>query len=167
MSDDAGHERCPILTGRAWAFGLDVPAECIVPPGAARAKAPGELLMTPVDPGFPTRVKRGDILVAAAFGADTTDEGPVRAVLEAGIAAVVASTIDPAFARHALAAGLPVLEIYEALGIHTGEVLRVDLEGARVVNLSSGNRYPIRNLDDAMLEAYRRNLEESEPGEPS
>ncbi len=163
MSNDTRWLRCPILNGRVWAFGLEVPASCIVPAEAAAAKAPGKLLMTPVDPEFPTRVKPGDILAAGSFGDGTTDEQPVRAALDAGIAAVVASTIDATFARHAVAAGLPVVEIYEALGIHTGEVLRVDLEGARVVNMSSGNRYPIRNLDDEMLEAYRRKLDG--PGE--
>ena len=159
MSDDPGYERCPILTGRVWAFGLEVPADCIVPAGATASDDPAGLLMTPIDPEFPTRVEAGDILVAGSFGGDTVDEGPIRAIRAAGISAIVASSLDASFSRFALAAGLPVLEIYEAMGIHTGETLRVDLEGARVVNMSSGNRYPIRNLDEAMLETYRRELD--------
>ncbi|MDG2303847.1 MAG: hypothetical protein P8R42_04180 [Candidatus Binatia bacterium] len=156
MSDDTPY--CPILTGRVWAFGLEVPADCIAPPKAATAAEPGALLMTPIDPDFPTRVQVGDMLVAGSFGSDTVDEGPIRAIRAAGISAVLATTLDPSFARLALAAGLPVIEIYEAMGIHTGETLRVDLEGARVVNMSSGNRYPIRNLDDDILQTYRREL---------
>ena len=73
--------------------------------------------------------------------------------------AVVASSFDPIFSQHARAAALPLVEIYEALALHTGESLRVDLEGARIVNMSSGNRYPIRNLDEEVLEVYRRRLE--------
>jgi len=163
MSHDSVSDGCPILTGRVWAFGLEVPAHCIVPAGAASAAEPGRLLMTPVDPEFPDRIGTGDILVAGSFGGGTVDEGPVQAIREAGIAAIVASTIDPSFARLSIAAGLPVVEIYEAMGIHTGETLRVDLEGARVVNLSSGNRYPIRNLDDEILEAYRHALDPTGP----
>lgn len=159
MSDTSTYERCPILTGRVWAFGLDAPADCIVPVGTSPTGGLGGLLMTPVDPDFPGRVERGDILVAGSFGAGTSDEAPVQAIVDAGIAAVVGSTIDPVFGRLALTAGLPVVEIYEAIGIHTGEILRVDLEGARVVNMSSGNRYPIRNLDDDTLEAYRHHLD--------
>ncbi len=159
MSDETWTSRCPILSGRAWAFGLDVPADCIVPPEDSGETDPARLLMTPVDPGFPARVQPGDVLVGGAFGRATTDDRPIRAIQKAGIGAVVASSFDPAFADFARRAGLPVVEIYEAMGLHTGEDLRVDLEGARVVNLSSGNRYPIRNLDDATLEIYRRHLD--------
>lgn len=159
MSDADWGERCPILTGRVWAFGLDAPADCIVPSGVEPPSDPGTVLMTPVDPDFPTRIEPGDILVAGSFGSGTTDDFAVRAVIGAGISAVVASSVDATFARLAVASGLPVVEIYEAMGIHTGEILRVDLEGARVVNMSSGNRYPIRNLDEETLETYRKHLD--------
>ena len=69
---------------------------------------------------------------------------------------MVAYSYDPAFARYAFELGLPAVAVNESLAIHTGARLRIDLEGARVVNLSSGDRYPIRNVDDAMLEHFRR-----------
>jgi hypothetical protein len=71
------------------------------------------------------------------------------------VAALIAFSFDARFAGHALAHGLPAVEVNEALAIHTGARLRVDLEGARVVNLSSGDRYPIRNLSEAALERLR------------
>lgn len=161
MSELNGSDPCPILTGRVWAFGLDVPAACIVPENAGRPRSgeAGKQLLTPVDPDFPSRIQSGDILAAGSFGRDTRDDLPVRAICEAGIVAVVASSFDPIFSQHARAAALPLVEIYEALALHTGESLRVDLEGARIVNMSSGNRYPIRNLDEEVLEVYRRRLE--------
>lgn len=161
MDDVASTERCPILTGRVWAFGLDAPADCIVPTNTDTGADLGGLLMTPVDPDFPNRIEPGDILVAGTFGGGTASDVAVRAVIDAGISAIVASSIDATFAQYAIDAGLPVVEVYEAMGIHTGETLRVDLEGARVVNMSSGNRYPIRNLDETMLQAYRKHLEEA------
>jgi len=155
MSEGGWPARCPILTGDAWAFGLDVTAHLILPPGHDRV-APERFLMTPVDPSFPTRVARGDILVAGGgFAAGTRDDSGVRAMLNAGVAAVIAYSFDPAFARFALGRGLPAVEVNESLAIHTGARLRVDLEGSRVVNLSSGDRYVIRNVDDAMLERFR------------
>ena len=161
MSEVTGSDPCPILSGKVWAFGLDVPAVCIVPEatGSAASGEVGAQLLTPVDPEFPSRIQSGDILAAGSFGRGTRDDRPVRAICEAGIAAVVASSFDPVFAEHARAAALPLVEIYEALALHTGESLRVDLEGARIVNMSSGNRYPIRNLDEEVLEVYRRHLE--------
>jgi len=149
-------ERVPILTGRAWAFGPGVTARLILPD---ERKADADLrshLMTPVDPSFPSRVAAGDFVVGGGdFAAGTSDDGPARALLAAGIAAVVASSFDPAFARSALALGLPAVEVNEALAIHTGARLRLDLEGARVVNLSSGDRYPIRNASDDFVERFR------------
>jgi len=149
--------RCPILTGRAWALGLGVTADLILPPTRDAATPPSDLLLTPIDPDFPARVTQGDILVGGgAFAAGTTDDTGVRAMLARGIAAVVAYSLDPAFARAALERGLPALEVYEALAIHTGATLRIDIEGTRVVNMSSGDRYPIRNVDDAYLARFRQ-----------
>lgn len=153
----SGWARCPILTGRAWALGLGVTASLILPPARDPATPPGDLLLTPIDPDFPSRVTPGDILVGGGgFAAGTSDDDGVRAMLDRGIAAVVAYSIDPAFARAALERGLPAVEVYEALAIHTGATLRVDLEGTRVVNMSSGDRYPIRNVDDAYLARFRQ-----------
>ena len=159
MTVETQPEGYPILTGRAWSFGIEVPASCIAPPEAASVADPGRLLMTPVDATFPERLAGGEILTAGTFGSGTVDPGPIRAICDAGIAAVVASSLDARFSQLAREAGLPAVEIFEAMGIHSGEVLRVDLEGGRVVNMSSGNRYPIRNLDETTLSGYRRTLE--------
>jgi len=151
-----GWPRCPILTGRAWAFGLDVTADLILPPAQRTAPHPEQFLMTPIDPDFPSRIEPGDIFVGGGgFAAGTGDDAGVRAMLTAGIAALVAYSFDPLFARFALERGLPAVEVNESLAIHTGARLRVDLEGLRVVNMSSGDRYPIRNVDDAFLARFR------------
>lgn len=153
----AGWPRCPILTGRAWALGIGVTSDLILPPARDPSTPPGELLLTPIDPDFPARAVDGDILVGGGdFAAGTRDDAGVRAMLARGIAAVIAYSLDPAFARAALERGLPAVEVWEALAIHTGETLRLDLEGTRVVNMSSGDRYPIRNVDDAYLARFRQ-----------
>lgn len=158
MARDASRERSPIpiLTGRAWAFGLDVIADLIVPAAHRGAAEPERYLMTPIDPAFPSRVRPGDAVVGGwGFAAGAADDTQVRAFLGARVAAVVACSFDARFAELALALGLPALEVHESLAIHTGERLRIDLEGARVANLSSGDRYPIRNVDDAFLDRLR------------
>lgn len=152
-------DACPIVTGRAWAFGLGVTADLIVPRARWGDPSPGPLLMTAVDPSFPERLERGDILVGGQdFGAGSVDDTPVRAIRDAGASAVVAYSFDASFAGFAVACGLPAVAVNEALAIHTGARLRIDMEGYRVVNLSSGDRYPIRNLNDAVLERYRFSL---------
>jgi 3-isopropylmalate dehydratase small subunit len=150
-------ERCPIITGRAWAFGLGVTAELIVPPERLSGATPERYLMTPIDPTFPARLEHGDIIVGGGgFAAGARDARLVRAIMDAGVAALVAFSFDADFARLALAEGLIAVEVNESLAIHTGARLRVDLEGSRVANLSSGDRYPIRNVSDEYLERFRR-----------
>jgi 3-isopropylmalate/(R)-2-methylmalate dehydratase small subunit len=152
-------EACPIVTGHAWAFGLGVTAELIVPRAHWGDASPGPHLMTAVDPSFPKRIDPGDILIGGQdFGAGSVDDTPVRAIRDAGAGAVVAYSFDATFTGFAVDCGLPAVAVNEALAIHTGARLRIDLEGYRVVNLSSGDRYPIRNLSDAVLERYRASL---------
>jgi 3-isopropylmalate/(R)-2-methylmalate dehydratase small subunit len=156
MASEAWPERIAILTGTAWAFGLHVSADLVLPPAHRSAAEPARHLLTGIDPEFPSRVRPGDFVVAGNdFAAGTADDAGVRALVGAGIGAVIAYSLDPEFAARALAHALPAVCIHEALAIHTGARLRVDLEEARVVNLSSGDRYPIRNLDDAVLDRLR------------
>jgi len=156
VPSDAWREPLPILTGKAWAFGLDVTAALVLAPEWRGATDLGRHLLTSVDPDFPARVARGDFVVAGNdFAAGTEDDSGVRALVAAGIGAVIAYSFDPRFAEHALAHALPVASVNEALAIHTGARLRVDLEGARVANLSSGDRYPIRNLSEDVLARLR------------
>lgn len=157
MANDAWPERLPILSGNAWAVGLAVTADLILEPRHRGDPDPSRFLLAAVDPSFRARLLPGDFVVGGGdFASGTTDDAGVRAFVGAGIAALIAFSFDPAFAAHALAHGLPAIEVNEALVIHTGARLRVDLEGARVVNLSSGDRYPIRNLRETTLERLRR-----------
>ncbi|MFP6664148.1 MAG: hypothetical protein VCC00_08120 [Deltaproteobacteria bacterium] len=147
----AEFEWIPIISGRAWALGLDVPAELI---GTEAA-----LVLADVDPGLAGRIRAGDMLVAGRFGDGIADDRPIRALLGLGIGAVLTDAIDERFAAFAAELGLRVVVLSEALGIRTGDELRVDFEGTRVVNHSTGNRYPIRNLDNDLLKQYRRSIE--------
>ena len=140
----------PILSGSAWALGLDVPAELI-------GNTAQEVLAS-IDPDLTSRFAADDILVAGNFGAGTADGQPVQALLDLGIGAIIANEIDPTFARHALELGLRAARIGEALGIRTGDQLRVDFEGARIANHSTGDRYPVRNADDDTLERLRSSV---------
>lgn len=147
-------ERMPILVGSAWAIGLDVPAELIVGGGTGDG---AQGILATVDPTLAGRIRPGDFLVGGDdFGRGARAEEAVRALRRAGIAAIVAHSFDAGFQEAADRAGLPAVQVNEALVVHTGARLRVDVEGGRVVNMSSGDRFPIRNLGEARLERLRR-----------
>ncbi len=104
---------------------------------------------------LPAEFARGDFLVGARGCGEGCGEAVARQLRSGGVAAVIACTIAPSFFEGALEAGLPAVAIEEAAAIKAGDGLRVDIETFRVVNFSSGDRYVIRNLDDALLARLR------------
>jgi 3-isopropylmalate/(R)-2-methylmalate dehydratase small subunit len=145
-------------TGRAWAFGDHVAGEQILTaehldqsPQAARA-----FVLSRLDPTFASRVAAGDFVVAGVDFAVGASHRVVPAAFKAlGVAALIARSFGSVFLRNAIDVGLPVLVVEETAAIKTGDYLRVDVEAHVVANLSSGDRYVVRNLDDEAMAILR------------
>lgn len=105
---------------------------------------------------LPAGFSRGDFLVGRTDCGREVDSGVPHALRAAGAAAVIATSIDPAFFAAALDAGLPAVAIEEAAAIKSGDRLRLDIEIYRVANRNSGDRYIIKNLSDAARDTLRR-----------
>ena len=146
------------ITGHAWVFGDRISRQQLLAddhldkhPSVAKTFA-----LAALDAQFALRVAPGDFLIAGLeFAADATDRSIPAALKALGIAAVIARSFGHTFARHALSMGLPALVVEETRAIKTGDHLRVDIEAHIVANLSSGDRYVIRNLDDAAIAILR------------
>lgn len=146
------------LDGYAWTLGDHVQRRQILaddylsrpPTEAARH------LFETLAPGLAARISNGDFLVAGeAFAADVAQK-PLPSILRAaGVAAVIARSFGAYFERSAIRAGLPALVVEETGAIKRGDRLRVDVEAHVVANKSSGDRYVIRNIDDAALAILR------------
>lgn len=146
------------IDGYAWAFG-DRLLQCQLLADDQLDKAPAHaaryVLQTLV-PGFAARIRKGDFLVTGLdFAADATHPLVPRALRAAGIGAVIARSFGAAFERSAIEIGLPALVIEETAAIKQGDRLRVDVEAHVIANKSSGDRYVIRNIDDADLDRLR------------
>ena len=50
---------------------------------------------------------------------------------------------------------MPALEVDAPAVFHTGQRLRINLEGGTIANLSSGDRQPMRNLTEPLLARLR------------
>ena len=145
-------------TGRAWVFGDHVSGAQVLAdihlerdPITASAFA-----MAGLDPQFAQRVGRGDFVVAGLdFAADATHRAVPLALKTLGIAAVVARSFGRFFLHNAISVGLPPLVVEETAAIKSGDRLRVDVEAHIVANLSSGDRYVVRNLDDDSIAILR------------
>ena len=73
----------------------------------------------------------------------------------AGVIAVVAASFADAFDDALLDGGLVPLEVDAPAVFHTGQRMRLNLEGGTIANLSSGDRQPVRNLTDPLVARLR------------
>lgn len=103
----------------------------------------GELakhVMEDIDPGFASRVKRGDLIVAGRnFGCGSSREQAPRALKAAGVSAVLAKSYARIFYRSAFNVGLPLVEC-DTDWIEGGEVIIVDLDSGEVRSARTGQR---------------------------
>lgn len=158
MADPRAEPRLPVLTGRAWSFADGLTAADILParfaalaPSAAAAR-----LFADLDASLAACVEPGDVLVGGQqLGGGPGGTAAARALAAAGVIAVVAASFADDFATLLLDGGLPPLEVDAPAVFHTGQRLRVNLEGATIANLSSGDRQPIRNLSEPLVARLR------------
>jgi len=153
--------RLPVLTGRAWTFADDLQAADILPlrfAGLAVGEA-RKWLFADIDASVAEQLARGDVLLAGQnMGAGAGAVHAATALAVAGVVAVVGTSLAPEFAAAALRAGLAPLEVDAPSVFHTGQRLRLNLEGGTIANLSSGDRQPIRNLTEEFLERLRERI---------
>jgi 3-isopropylmalate dehydratase small subunit len=105
------------MTGRLVVFprdGIDSDALCpahhVYHDGVSREQLARALLGS-IDPSFAAKVRPGDVLVAGLrFGIGSSREQAVTALAAAGIKAVVAESLAPAFRRNAWNNGFPAVE---------------------------------------------------------
>ena len=148
----------PVLTGRAWAFADNLSAAEILPPraGVLSAAEAARQLFAALDPALAALLAPGDVLVAGCnLGVGPGGHEAARALAAAGVIAVVAASFAPGFADTLLAAGIPPLEVDAPAIFHTGHRVRIKLEAGTIADLSSGDRQPIRNLTEALLDRLR------------
>lgn len=158
MDDSAvDWDELPYLVGRAWSFGDSIAAEEILPPEHHdRGLAAGSFVLDARMAHFSSRLERGDFVVAGVhFGHGKAVSATARALKLAGVGAVIARSFGTSFFQQAIHCGMPALQVEETAAIKTGDRLRVDIEGHKVVNLSSGDRYVIRNVYDESLDILR------------
>ncbi len=146
------------MSGRAWIFGDDVDTDAIAP-GAWMKGSIDALAAHCLEihaPEFARTVNPGDILVAGRnFGAGSSREQAPQALKHLGIAAVIAESFAGLFYRNAINLGLPVLVCAQAKRIAAGARVRVDAEGGRLHDESSGKRFDCEPIPPHLMRIIR------------
>ena len=144
-----------MLRGRAFKFGDDISTDLIIPGRLAhlRSNLPelAKHVLEDVDPGFASRVRSGDFIVAGRnFGLGSSREHAPLAIRMAGISAVLARSVARIFFRNSINVGLPVL-ICDTSKIADGDELEVDLSASTIRDLSNGVQLSSGHVPEVML----------------
>lgn len=146
-----------IFRGRTYKFGDDVDTDAIIPARYLSTSDPEVLkrhCMEDADPGFPGKVKPGDIIVAGKnFGCGSSREHAPIAIKAAGVSCVIASSFARIFFRNSFNMGLPIFESDEAAGaIAEGDTVEVDADSGVIRDLTTGEQFQARPIPPFMQE---------------
>lgn len=142
------------LVGRAWCFGDHIDTDVIYPGQYLKfpVEEAAKHVMEGVDPAFPSKIRRGDIIVAGKnFGCGSSRESAPAALKYAGIGAVVAEFFARIFYRNSINLGLPVIECPQAKQIQEGDLLEIDLVKGTIRNLTKNEIYSVTPFPDHVL----------------
>ena len=127
-------------------YGDNVNTDAIIPARYLNTSNPSQLAahcMEDMDADFARTVRTGDVLVAGSnFGCGSSREHAPLALKATGITCVIAASFARIFYRNAINIGLPVIEDPEAaLGIRSGDELKVDINAGLIHNLTTKQTY--------------------------
>jgi 3-isopropylmalate/(R)-2-methylmalate dehydratase small subunit len=149
-----------VIRGRVWKVGDQINTDLITPGQylTAPIEEVKKHVLEAVNPRFAKEARQGDILVAGKnFGCGSSRESAPRALKALGISAVVAESFARIFFRNAVAIGLAVVPcpgVFQSL--EEGETVELELESARVKNLTREIQLQGKPLPQEMLEVLNK-----------
>jgi 3-isopropylmalate dehydratase small subunit len=143
------------IKGKIWKFGDNVDTDAIIPARYLNTSDPAELAkhcMEDADPSFPSKLKKGDIIVAGAnFGCGSSREHAPIAIKAAGVACVIAKSFARIFYRNAFNMGLPILECPEVFdSLNEGDEVSVFLQNGEITISKNGRKLKAQPVPDFM-----------------
>lgn len=146
-----------IFRGRAWKFGDDIDTDIIIPArylSLIDAQELGRHCMEGLDPDFPRKISKGDIIVGGKnFGCGSSREHASVAIKSCGISCVIAKSFARIFYRNSFNTGLPITECSElADSIKGGEELEVDTNTGVIKDLTNGRTFNAMPIPPFMQE---------------
>jgi 3-isopropylmalate/(R)-2-methylmalate dehydratase small subunit len=141
-------------TGRVWKFGHDINTDLIMPSYARHAsiEEQARAVFAAHRPGWVDQVQRGDILVAGRnFGVGSSRPG-ARSLRNAGIACLIAESINGLFFRNCVNFGLLALECQEVWDMfEEGQSAEIALADFSVRNCDTGTVLTALAIPEALL----------------
>jgi 3-isopropylmalate/(R)-2-methylmalate dehydratase small subunit len=145
--------------GRCWKFGDNIPTDQIVRSDRVLLTIDemAKYVLENLNPDFAKNVQSGDILVAGKhFGQSSGRAVAPKAIKATGVSVVIVEYAARLFYRNCFEIGLPLLEcpgITE--GVDTGDMLQVDVETGKILNLSNGKSFTAKPIDPFLMEMLK------------
>jgi len=123
-----------IIEGKIFKVGNDIDTDQIYPGRYLYLTLPDEIAvhaMEDIIPDFSKKISGEDWILMAGknFGCGSSREHAPRALLYAGIKAIVAESFGRIFYRNAINVGLPVLKCSDIIKkIHQSDLIKIDLQ---------------------------------------
>ena len=146
--------------GKVWVLGdnLDVDNELFPfrkgDSGEIKPSEFGQWVMTNVDPDFPRKAKKGDIVMTGTnMGCGHDHAEAIKGFLQLGISMVISESFNRNWLRNAIYLGLPIVE-YPGIKkmVKEGDVLEVDLHTGEIKNITSKQTIKFTPLPEFLLD---------------
>lgn len=149
------------MKGKVWKFGDDIDTDIIIPGRYLILRGEDELAehaMEGLDPEFPKKVSKGDVIVAGKnFGCGSSREHAPVALKGAGISVVVAESFARIFYRNAINVGLPLLESKDiSKKVSEGDEVDIDMDKGILKDLNTSEEFEVKGLPEFMLEILNK-----------
>lgn len=150
-----------VLRGQVWKFGDNVPGDNGIIPFSVVTNIYEEdrdqlahLCMTPIDPDFPKKFRKGDFIIAGKnFPTGIAHEQAIWAIRDLGVAAVISETMNGGFFEACINEGVPALPA-EGISqmVDSGDQLEVNLKSGEIVNLTTDQTLRITPVPDRIAQ---------------
>ena len=147
----------PIIKGKVFKIGDDIDTDQIYPGRYLYLTSPEEIAihaMEDIIPDFSEKIKGEDWIIVAGknFGCGSSREHAPRALLYAGIKAVVAESFGRIFYRNALNVGLPIVKCPGIVKkVQQGDLMQVNLKEGLIILNTSGKTLSIEKYPPQLL----------------
>lgn len=144
-----------IRTGRVWKFGDNINTDLIFPNSAFRLPLNEQYkkVFSANRPDWVEQVGKGDILIAGKDFGMGSGRPVGRLLLECGVAAVVAESINGLALRNCVNFGMPAIDCAGILDfVEEGDVVKIDFRAGLVENTTSGKVLQGKGLPDVLAD---------------
>ena len=146
-----------IITGKVFKVGDDIDTDQIYPGRYLYLTSPEEIAshaMEDIIPDFSEKIAGEDWIIVAGknFGCGSSREHAPRAILCAGIKAVVAESFGRIFYRNAINIGLPVLKCPDIIKkIHQSDLIKINLQDGLITLYNPERKISIEKYPPQLL----------------